>query len=286
MWNFCLFEIKYRLKSITTYIFAIILIAISLYRTYEVYTSYLASPTPERAAPINCSLYFTSFMYSFVYLIPLMMVVIMYLMFYKTIHKKFYQILFSKPITKYQYVLGSSLGNVIVMFGAFLVAMVMWRLVLALPAFPAQLVMPDKVYIYLANFFISILPNIVVCGCFCVSAVLLTKRTSVIFVVAFAYAVLAYITMTFPIPAQLWQYLVDISGNGAMTSPFFIARSREMMLTGVPGLSFESLLNRGVWLCVSGGLLVLGLWRFDYDFTFRLHDRQRLLAVLNVFRKG
>jgi len=275
MWNFCLFEIKYRLKSITTYIFAIILIAIALYRIYGVYNQYLASPNPERAMPINCSIYFTSYMYDFVYLIPVMMVVMMYLMFFKTLHKRFYQILFSKPITKYQYVLGSFLGDVIVMFGTFLVAMIVWRLTIALPAFPAPLVMPDKAYIYLANIFISILPNIVVCGCFCASAVLLTKRTSVIFIVAFAYAVLYYVTRQFRMGVDVWwQYLVDISGHMAMTNPYYIAKSREMLLTGVPGLSFYSLLNRGVWLVVSGGLLGFALWRFDCDFTYKLRERQ------------
>jgi len=287
MWNFFFFELKYRLKSLTPYLFLVLLAAIPVRSVIEGIKRYA---TWETVYPQNGSLAITGLLNSIQYYLVFMMAIFIYQMFHKAFNKRFHEILFTKPIHKYQYIFGSFLANLTVMFGIYVATMAIWRLMWCLPQVQPHWLIPDKILIHLASAFIIVLPNLIVCGFLCISAVLLTKRTSAIFVVCFVYVFINYVLGLLPFATfsnPPWEVFLDINGMWSVIDGYPITTgTREEIHTHVPGLTMYSIVNRVFWLWVSGGLLMFSLKRFDYDFSFKIRDRQRMLSVLNVFRKG
>jgi len=262
MWNFCLFELKYRLRSLTPYIFAVILSWIFINRLLL----YLRLYATGKRDALNGSFSILGVINKIPFLIVFMMAVIIYQMFYKTINKKFYEVIFSKPIRKYQYILGSFIANLIVMFGAFIMAMIVYRLALCLPMVPSEYVNPDNIWFYITPAFIIILPNLIVCGCLCISAVLLTKRTSSIFVVCFIYLILYYVQKWLYTLDESWLDFLYITGMWQVMNEYFALSPTDWQYH-VCGLSLYSIMNRVVWLVIGFIALFFGMKRFDYDFT-------------------
>jgi len=268
MWNFCLFELRYRLKSLTTYIFIAWFITLFMIALFED----IQNIAGHRSEILNSSWNINMTVMMIYIELVFMMFIFIYQMFYKSLNKKFYEILFTKPISKYQYVFGSFLGNLIVIFGAFMLALIVWRVVMSLANVSPELIMPDIIWLYITPAFVSVLPNLIVCGFFCMAAVLLTKRTSGVFIVCFLYFISLMFTDVVGISEEsgAWKHLLDISGTWALIYEYPSAGgSQSELMTHIPGLSFNHIMNRVFWVGVSSGVLVFALCRFDRDLLFK-----------------
>jgi len=276
MWLFCLYEVKYKIRSVIPYLFIAILAGVAMHRiqfNLKIAERYLLL-APEYVNPLNGPAILSVLVSSFSVYLLFMLAIFMYQTFYRYIHKKFYNLLLALPIKKYQYFLGVLGGNVAVLSGVFVVVIIIYRAVLCFPFIPAEIVMKDNMLHYIIPTFINVIPNMLIWGAFFISAFLLSKRLASIFVVCFIYIILAYLSGLFGKQdnGEMWALLLDPSGLQAVrTELISLGITAKEMNAHVVGLSFYSILNRVVWLVVSlGGLYLSMKWRrFDYGFVVR-----------------
>jgi ABC-type transport system involved in multi-copper enzyme maturation permease subunit len=265
MWNICLFEIKYRLKHATPYVFSVLLSVIGILALIFVSDAFDKTPLTESEKTVINSMselyYFWSQLF---YLMVFMLAAFISQMFSKDIENRFYEVLFSKPIKKYQYVLGGYLGNVIVMSAIFLVSLIIYTITLYLPGIDQEKVIPGNLTAYILPVFVVILPNIFIFGALFVSVVLFTRKTAYVFVMGFLLLVLFFVTDIFIAKRgfELVGSLIDpFASFPAMVE--FVGWSTYEFNTQTIFITPLILLNRVFWLILCSVLMFLGYKRFN-----------------------
>ncbi|MCK9330046.1 MAG: hypothetical protein M0Q94_09260, partial [Candidatus Cloacimonetes bacterium] len=115
MWEFCKYEIKYRLKHISTYVFTLVLMGLAVLLNLAAGGAIAGSAVNIGGVGDKVAINSPFMIYVFSIAINIFSIFIMAAlvnhMFSKDLENKFYPILFTKPIKKYQYIIGRFLGN-------------------------------------------------------------------------------------------------------------------------------------------------------------------------------
>jgi ABC-type transport system involved in multi-copper enzyme maturation permease subunit len=280
MWQVCLFEIKYRLKHISPYVFTVILSAIGVLMLIFNYELFDKTPITEGEKTVVNSFVELYYFWSQVFILMIfMLAAFIAQMFKKDLEGRFYELLFSKPIKKYQYVLGGFLGNVIVMFGVFIVSLLVYTITMYLPGVDKEKVIAGNLAAYIYPVFVKTLPNLFIFGGLFVAAVLFTRRTAYVFVMGFVILILVFVSDMFIAKKgfEIVGVLLDPMGSFA-TMLEILGWSSHELYTRVIIITPLILLNRVFWLGLSAVLLFLGYKRFDREFILKAKKEEGKLT--------
>jgi len=279
MWEFCLFEIKYRLKHVSTYVFAGILLSIVTF-------IYLAAGgaiggTISNVMGSSDKIYLNGafFIYTManVYLVLgiFMMASFINQMFAKDFETRFYDILFCKPIKKYQYILGRLFGNGALMLAIITLCFIVSEVIIRLPSVEQDLFTSAKLMWYIEPLLLAVLPNLYFFGALFIATVIATKKSSAVFGTGvFLYILLVVAeSLSSKIDNEVWATIIDPFGSMAydLAIKGWTAAERN---TQTVGLSPYILINRLFWIGISTVILV-SCWRmFNFNFAFK-GDKKR-----------
>jgi len=274
MWEFCIFEIKYRLRHVSTYVFAGILVFLVVFIN-------LAAAGMIGGARVqimgNTEKVFINSPAA-IYTITLMLLTMgifmmasfMNQMFSKDFDTRFYDILFCKPIKKYQYIVGRLLGNTALMLATIIACYLAFELSLLVPGIDKEVFTQSKLIWYIIPLFIEALPNFYFFGALFIATVIVTKKPSAVFGTGVFLYILLLVSerLSSKIENEVWASLIDPFGGKALeltTKGWTAAESNTQLV----GLSPYILWNRLLWIVVSTVILIVCWKMFNFNFMFR-----------------
>jgi len=287
MWEFCFFEIKYRLRHVSTYVFSGILVAITVLANISA-GGLLKGGTVTLTAPISNKIAINSpfVIYSTTNILLLMAVFMLaafvYQMFSKDFETKFYDILFCKPIKKYQYILGRLLGNILLMLAIMLSCLIAFYLSLLLPGYAEERVIDAKFIWYFMPFIMAILPNVYFMGALFIATVVITKKPTAVF----GAGVLLYVmqglaaVLSLKIENVAWSTLLDPFGMKVF-SLVTKGWTADQCNTQTIGFSHYLVLNRLLWIAVGTVFLIISLRMFNFNFSFMSNKKRKVVDATN-----
>jgi len=261
--NILLFELRYRLNRPATYIYFSMLFLLSfLFITTDVVQIGGSQGNVFRNSPftINQTVLilnlFAAMICSAIMGVPV----------YRDFENKFHEILFTTPITKFQYLLGRFLGSyiiaVIVMSGVLLGILVG----AAMPYINQEQIAPFHFSYYWQPFYSIILPNVLFMGALFFTVGSITRNIFAIYVQGILFLILYLIsdTLTSDIDNQLIASLVDPIGLNASSeiTKFWTPSQRNEFIIPLKGYL---LYNRIFW--VTFGLIIFGIGYRLFSFS-------------------
>jgi len=271
MWEFCRFEIRYRLRYISTYVFAIILIAIVIFMVGATGGSFsddiLISGSSIDKVFLNSPYEIFTFTIVIFLLSIFFMASFIAQMFSKDLERKFDCILFTKPITKFQYLMGRFLGNTILMCIILALCMLTYDLSIRfMPGIDPELVTTPQFLWYLSPFLVIVLPNYICLGALCIAAITAFKKTSTVFGVAFFLFMLNILAdlIQDEIANPILKVLTDPLGQvivKVITRGWTVP---ELNAQAIP-MTYYMITNRIFWLAVSLLLFFIAYKKFNFS---------------------
>jgi hypothetical protein len=199
-------------------------------------------------------------------------------MFAKDFESKFYNILFTKPITKFKYISGRAMGNFTLVCLVFVTSMILYEIGLhVIPGIQSDIILQTNILWYVSSILTSILPNIIIIGSFFVAVVIMTKRTNTVFIAIFIILIVSGIASTLlnKLDNQILSALLDPFGFEAMTLSVKGWNVNDLN-TQIVGFSYLHIINRLIWLAISVALFIISIVKFNFEFTFR--DSKKKIA--------
>ena len=206
-------------------------------------------------------------------------------MFSKDFETKFYNVLFTKPITKAQYILGRFMGNMILMLSIFILMAIFHELTMYIPGMQKDLILKSKLTWYLYPILLNTIPNLYFVGALFIAGVIATKKTGSVFGVAFLLFLLQQISNYF-------SYKLGNEALEALLDPFgihvlFLATkgwaAAEMNIMQVP-LTYLMVLNRLLWIGIGTVLMFFAWKKFNFEFTLLQFKSSFLLNMSFIFK--
>ena len=204
-------------------------------------------------------------------------------MFSKDFDTKFYNVLFTKPITKAQYICGRLLGNMIMVLVAIALAMACIELSLVIfQKIPRDLVLTPNILYHIVPFVTTVIPNLLFWAVCFMAIVIVTKKTSLLFI---SYIVINVVTalsnhLVGLVDRQVLAALLDPSGSNAVSLSHRGWTAVEMN-TQLIGMIDLVLYNRLIWIGVSLVILVFAWKRFNFEMTFGKKEKKGELEISN-----
>jgi ABC-2 type transport system permease protein len=262
-WEIFTFEIRYQLRRPLFYISSIgfFLIATALMASPAATAIQLVGGNVERNAPALV------FVFTAVFSIIGLFVVTAFVTnsVLRDFEQGTYPFFFTRPIRKFDYLIGRFAGSMTVSAGLFLA--------IAFGMFTAQFVPgqelanigPYRVWPYITSFAVIALPNLLVMGA-CLFAIAIWKRKAIwtyLFVVLYMLLQDVVESIAGRMNNTLLASVLEPTGLGAINS---ITRywSGSEMNQMMPAFSGEFMLNRVLWLSMAGCVLIFACWRFSY----------------------
>ncbi|MCL2063714.1 MAG: hypothetical protein FWG98_05015 [Candidatus Cloacimonetes bacterium] len=271
MFEFCIFEIKYRLRYISTYVFAFLLIGLTvLDQLARGGALWGVSTAMGDKLFINSPYSIFNHIDLILKLSIFMMAAFIHQMFSKDFENKFSYLLLCKPITKTQYILGRFLGNFIIMMMMIVVSMITFGLSVYLPGIDKEMIGGFNLYWYIEPIFTMVIPNYLFISVLFIAIVIATKKSASVFGMGFVI----YTMQTFAnhygskIENQVLSTLIDPFGSRA----FNLATrgwSAVEMNTQTIGLPYFMLYNRILWVSVSLIIFFIAWKMFKFENVFK-----------------
>ena len=176
-----------------------------------------------------------------------------------------YPFFFTRPIRKFDYLLGRFAGSMAVSAVLFLAVAAGMFAAQFVPGQELANIGPYRIWPYLASWAIIALPNLLVMGA-CLFSIAIWKRRAIwiyLFVVLYMLLQDVVESIASRMSNTLLGSLLEPTGLGAISSVTRYWSSSEMNLL-VPAFSGELLLNRLVWLTIATLVFGLAYWRFRY----------------------
>ena len=263
------FELRYRLGYVSTYLYGILILFIPIYMN-------MLYDGVEVAVNSPFNIYFVMvviFQFAMVMLAGMVMQA-----FSKDFETRFYEILFTKPISKVQYVFGRLFACMFMVVVVVFFSMVVFEVSLKFINIKPDLVLKPIISWYLNPFFLFVLPNLYFLATFFVSITILTKKTRNIFLAIFTFFVFYFLMMYLAnhVPDKMNIFAVlDISGLSHFYLTTLIMKPVELNSMQI---CFDNVmfLNRGVWFVISTGVLLFAVKRF------KLHGGKRKIEVADA----
>jgi ABC-type transport system involved in multi-copper enzyme maturation permease subunit len=279
IWEFCIFEIKYRLKHISTYVFAFILVALMV-------TIVLVAGGALETGVVTIGGFGDKVAINSPFMIYLLMMVMflfgMFMMasfigqmFSKDFETKFYNVLFTKPIKKTQYIIGRFLGNLLMMTTIMVLTMIAGEITAQLPLIDEGMALRANLTWYLNPLLVVTIPNLIFVGALFIAGIIITKKASIVFGIAFLLMVMFSFAdnITNKIDHEVLAALVDPFGTKAITLATKGWTADELNTQNID-ITKEILLNRLLWLFLSGIVMLFAWKKFNFEFTFRAKEKK------------
>jgi len=274
MLQFFIFEIKYRLRHISTYVFTFILSAL-MYLVVSFTGGMIDGITINIFASgdkvaLNSPVVLFTMCSSMGVLAIFFLASFINQMFAKDFETRFYNILFTKPIKKSHYIIGNLCGNMVVMVCMFIVMLIVYAITCYMPYIDKEMITKSSLIWYIQPLLLSVIPNFYLIGALFIGFVCITKRTNYIFGVAFLLLILSSIASYFAskIDNQLLSTLIDPFGERAVALVHKGWTAAEMN-TSMIHLTKFIIINRLFWICISTLILIFSINRFNFIFTFK-----------------
>ena len=287
MWEFCKYEIKYRLKHISTYVFTLVLMGLAVLLNLAAGGAIAGSAVNIGGVGDKVAINSPFMIYVFSIAINIFSIFIMAAlvnhMFSKDLENKFYPILFTKPIKKYQYIIGRFLGNLIIMMSIFCAVMITMALSALIPGIEKDMVLMPKLSWYVNPLFVMALPNFYFIGAFFIASVIATKKPSSVFGIGFLlFAVFSFAGLiTSKVDSKTLAALIDPFGQKAFELSVNSWTSAEMNTLQV-GLTEQMLLNRIFWILISTVILLFAWKKFNFEFSYKSKNEKKLVDYIEV----
>jgi len=269
MFEFCRFEIYYRLRHVSTYVFLSLLVAITVFMVAAAGGLISGDLVTVGGSAVRIALNSPFEIYTFSHVVFMFSIFIMASfigqMFSKDFESRFGDILFTQPIKTYQYMFGRYLGNTILMSVIFMLAMLTYELSIRfLPGIHPDYIAEVELMWYVKPFLVLVLPNYLFIGALFIASVVMFRRSSLVFGVAFFLYLLSVIAslVSEDIGSKAFSMLLDPFGSLAM---YGIAEkwSATDYLTLNMSTPLNMVLNRVIWLVVSFGMLLYSIKRYS-----------------------
>ena len=258
MWNFCLFEIKYRLKHLSTY-FASLIVFIPLF-----YQFYLGTKPPIDSSNIvflNAPIQLYAIILTTSQFSILLLSYFVFSMYHRLKTDKFDEILFSQPLKKRDYILGHLSGIAIILLIIMVIGLIITFSLKFTPFFPKELFTKDHLLNYLQPLLVIFIPNTFIFGAIYIFVATFTKKASSIF---FTYVII----YMFRITLMVLEAATDISGRifgyidpmGAKAFDEFLSNlSLEDVNTKRVDIPLRLMMNRLIWAALGTVLIFLSI---------------------------
>jgi ABC-2 type transport system permease protein len=191
-------------------------------------------------------------------------------LFNKDFETKFSNLLFTKPISKLQYLGGLLLANLAFVSAIFLLAMLTFAITSALPFISSDMVVAPNILWYLQPFLLFTLPNFFLFASLLMLYIVVSKRTSNILLVAFLLMMLQGLAelLDAKIDNKVLAALIDPLGEKAAALATIGWTSAENNTQMLP-LTWVILVNRLIWIGAGFVAFFSSLKIFNYDFSFK-----------------
>jgi len=281
MLQFCLFEIKYRLRHLSPYVFTFIISVIAVLVVLVTGGAFdningvimgqgdkIFLNSPIMLYNVISNLFIISIFFLASFIVDL---------FKKDFDFKFFNILFSKPIQKENYILGSFLGAGLLSLGTIFVTVIFYYFTTLLPIIDKEMLTQSQFLWYLYPFMISVIPNIYLVGALFIASVIITKRTSLVFGVGFLLWIIQGIAafLQYSVKNEILAVLLDPFGDNAMG---LATRgwTPDELNTQLPPITGYFLLNRVIWVGFGTIVLYFCIRKFNHEFIFKSRKKLNL----------
>ena len=281
MWEIFKFELQYRAKRPATYIyFGIMFLMAFLAITTDVIGVGGAAGQVKENAPTTIS-----FFLIILSVIPGLLLVsaVMGVPILRDFEHKTASMLFTSPITKYQYLGGRFLGSMaitlFIFFGLFLGLAIGYLM----PWLDQEKLLPYNLGHMIQPFLIFVIPNIFIMGCLFFSSGALSRKLLVVYVQGI---------FLFIIYAVTGEIMSDWENQdlGALLDPFGINTSSHITRYWTVAeqnsqtVSFSGLIlwNRLLWMGIALLSLAFTFWKFDFNLVGNASKKQKKKALASV----
>lgn len=290
MWEFCKFEIQYRLKHISTYVFAFIIVGLGVLLNMAAGGAIGGTVVNISGTGDKVGLNSPFLIYAFSMALNMFSIFIMAAfvnsMFAKDLDSKFFHILFTKPIKKYQYIFGRFIGNFILMISIIIIALIALFLSVYIPGIEKDMILSPKLHWYLNPLFVMTIPNLYFVAAFFVASVIATKKTTSVFGIGFLLFILSSIAglLTAKIDNQTIAALIDPFGQKAFELSAKGWTSAEMNTQSI-GFTYYMFINRVFWVLISTVLLLFSWKKFNFEFSFKSKQSKKIIEYTESANK-
>jgi ABC-2 type transport system permease protein len=265
------FEIKYRLSKISTYIYAVIFFALGylvvgaasgLFSGMQVQFG-MGSEKTLLNSPMFNHMMINSLSLFGIFIIAAFMGNSLY----RDFEHKIYALFFSKPLTKFSYLMGRFFANAVVLTGIFLAMALGMFAVTISPWVPKESFGDFNLLSYILPYFVSILPNIIFSGSIFFALVIFTRKMLPVYIggiLLFAGYIISS-TLMGQLEHKTLAALLDPFGltASAIHTEYWTIAEQNSRLIGMSGLI---LINRLIW--IGAGLIILAISYFNFSFSF------------------
>ena len=252
------YELKYRLRYVSTYLYGILILFMPIFMNIVNIDGSVAINSPYK-------IYFYMaiiFQFAMVMLAGMVMQA-----FHKDFETRFKEIIFTQPITEVQYVFGRLLACLFIVFVVAFLSMIVFEVSLKFLSIDPKLILTSKISWYMNPLFLYVLPNLYFMVAFFISIILFTKKTKNLFIAIISVFIMEflmfYLSDVFVLKKDIFAVL-DIF----CWSNFFFSTMKWTdidMNTMQVLLNSQMFINRGVWFVFSSGLLLLAVKKFKFQ---------------------
>ncbi|MCD4797346.1 MAG: ABC transporter permease, partial [Candidatus Cloacimonetes bacterium] len=271
------FEIKYRLSKISTYIYGAVFFVLGYLivgAAAGLFGGVNVSFGPGSEKILYNSPIFNYIIISIMSLFGLFIVAaFMGNSLYRDFEHKIYALFFSKPLSKFSYLMGRFSANIVILTGIFLLMALGMYAVSISPWVQKAYFGNFHLSYYIMPYFVSVIPNLIFAGSIFFALVIFTRKMLPVYIGGI-------LLFTGYIIASSLMEQLEYKTLAALLDPFGIATAmihteywtiaeQNSRLIGFTGLI---LLNRLIWMGV--GFLILTISYFNFSFTFFTKTRK------------
>jgi ABC-2 type transport system permease protein len=277
------FELRYRLTKISTYIYAVVFFALGylvvgaasgLFSGMQVQFGMGSEKTLLNSPMIN------HMMISSLSLFGIFIVAaFMGNALYRDFEHKIYALFFSKPLTKFNYLMGRFAANTVVLTGIFLALALGMFAVSISPWVPKDSFGEFNFVSYILPYFVSIIPNIIFSGSIFFALVIYSRKMLPVYIggiLLFAGYIISS-TLMGQLEHKTLAALLDPFGlaASAIQTEYWTIAEQNSRLIGMSGII---LINRLIW--IGAGILILAISYFNFSFSFFTKTRKSKKAEI------
>ena len=279
MWEIFKFELQYRKKRPATYIYFLIMFLMAFCAiTTDVIQVGGSGGQVKENAPTTIT-----FFLAILSVIPGMLLAsaVMGVPILRDFEHKTASMLYTTPITKYQYLGGRFLGSLVItifIFSGILLGMMLGYL---MPWIDQDKLLPYNVGHMIKPFFLFVLPNVFIMACLFFSSGALSRKLLMVYVQGI------FLFIIYAITGELMEDWEN-QELGALLDPFglntndFVTRYWTVAEQNTQTVGFSGLIlwNRLLWMGLALLTLLFTFWKFDFNLVGNASRKQKKKAKL------
>ncbi len=278
MWEIFKFELQYRSKRPATYIYFLILFAMAFCAvTTDVISVGGSAGQVKQNAPTTIAFFFI-----ILSVIPglLLASAVMGVPILRDFEHKTASMLFTSPISKYDYLGGRFLGSLVVTVFIFLGIFLGLALGLLMPWIDQEKLLPYNLAHLIQPFLIFVIPNIFIMSCLFFASGAISRKLMMVYV----QGIMMF--MLYAVATELMESMDNLS-TGALLDPFgintndFFIRYWTVAEKNSVSVPFSGMIlwNRLLWCGIALLVLLFTFWKFDFNLVGNATKKQKKKEV-------